>query len=76
MSRQVMSARAVLIEELLARAIYHWRRGSARRGSRQCWLARHYVDLAVELHRARAEEENRLTVLLNDHVAPDGVHRE
>jgi hypothetical protein len=44
-------ARAV-IEEMLGRAIYHWRRGSRRRGSRQRGLARHYVDLAVELHRS------------------------
>jgi hypothetical protein len=56
-------ARAV-IEEMLELAIYHWRRGSARRGSRQRGLARHYVDLAVELHRARAEEES-----------PDSLHR-
>jgi hypothetical protein len=32
MSHQAMSAQAVMIEEMLALAIYHWRRGSRRRG--------------------------------------------
>jgi hypothetical protein len=56
MSHEAMSAQAMMIEELLGRAIYHWRRGSARRGSRQRGLAYHYVDVAVAIHRG--EEAN------------------
>jgi hypothetical protein len=56
MSHQAMSAQGVLIEEMLERAIYHWRRGSARRGSRQRLLARRYINMAVAIHRG--EEAN------------------